>query len=961
MASFGVANGHSGGSGLGGEDDDPLSLPNYSPVDHLNVLFPTSANVQRVGDIRDLAQLYGQSLESKLINGRRTSGSTGSSSIEAVSKTLEEVRSLTDQIDSLRTQAASTDQAITAMTLDIKKLDNTKANLIQSITVLKRLQMLTTAYNQLSSLVARRQYKEMSQTLPAVMELMAHFRQFRSISQIATLSKQVSDIQVRISDQIFDDFATVIEHKPGSRTVAGSAGVSGTGTPVLNGSSTGFSGSGAGSGTGSATQTGAPASIVDISATLADACVVLDSLPGSTARDRLISWFCNVQLKEYRTIFRSSDEAGSLENISRRYSYLKRLLKTHSDEYARYFVPSWNVTEELCKRFCATTREDIQGLLSQVSSTQTNPKESDVQLLLNSLNETLEFEQYLEKKFKYMNPRPASSSSTSSSEPFKFANSVSIAFQPHLNIWIQFQDRALAQKFQEFRAVSRHSQSQGTRSQTGSDDNDQENKDDDDPTVLPSSADLFIFYRSVLTQTAKLSNREPLLQLSNLFGKWLTVYCSQILRSYIPDRLVTTDDIKTICLVITTADYCFNTTNQLEQKLVDQLDPEFKVGVDLEREKGMFLEVINLCIRNLVRKVEAGCEFAWREMANTNWSKVETVGDQSSYVADLTSNIERDTLAILECMKKETHARMLCDKIVEAVTGDFLQSVVRCRPISEVSAEQMLLDLYVLKGCFLKLPTLAQKQHDHGSMDINGTDKSSTGIHNNDSGTTNGLTTGSETSTVSSAYTRHVTKSLSRVETILKVILTQVNPAEGLVQNYFYLVGDKSQQNFAKILELKGITRGGQTRFLEMFNAHLKAHDNLVDESPILSSLQLNPLVGKGTVVGGSRVSSASHINIGIGGLGGAAGIMGSGSGINLVGSNNSSNNNSGSSSGNPFQNGSHLFDTKGPSILSKEGFERFTHGAEAPVNKLNENFRNFGRLFRRDGSGSPLGNRNNH
>ena len=98
-------------------------------------------------------------------------------------------------------------------------------------------------------------------------------------------------------------------------------------------------------------------------------------------------------LREYRTIFKSTDEAGSLENVSRRYAYFKRILKTHLESNSKYFAPSWQVTDELCKGFCTTTRDDIKILLSQ------SGRNTDVQLLLKALQETLEFEQYLEKRF----------------------------------------------------------------------------------------------------------------------------------------------------------------------------------------------------------------------------------------------------------------------------------------------------------------------------------------------------------------------------------------------------------------------------------------------------------------------------------------------------------------------------------------------------------------------------------
>ena len=39
-----------------------------------------------------------------------------------------------------------------------------------------------------------------------------------------------------------------------------------------------------------------------------------------------------MKLKEYSRIFRPSDEAGQLDNISRRFAFFRRLLQVHDQE-----------------------------------------------------------------------------------------------------------------------------------------------------------------------------------------------------------------------------------------------------------------------------------------------------------------------------------------------------------------------------------------------------------------------------------------------------------------------------------------------------------------------------------------------------------------------------------------------------------------------------------------------------
>ena len=157
-----------------------------------------------------------------------------------------------------------TEQTITDMTADIKRLDSTKRNLTLSMTALKRLQMLTTAYEQLRSLSKSRQYRECAQLLQAVIQLVAHFKSYRSIDQIATLSRNVADVQGELLEQVCEDFEVTF----------------------------------------------AKGDVAQKKAMLAEACLVIDAL-GDHARTRLINWYCNTQLREYRQVFRGNDEVSA--------------------------------------------------------------------------------------------------------------------------------------------------------------------------------------------------------------------------------------------------------------------------------------------------------------------------------------------------------------------------------------------------------------------------------------------------------------------------------------------------------------------------------------------------------------------------------------------------------------------------------------------------------------------------
>ena len=88
---------------------------------------------------------------------------------------------------------------------------------------------------------------------------------------------------------------------------------------------------------------------------IADACAVIDVL-GIDVRIQLIERYVALELKEYRRIFRASDEAGHLDNIARRFAWFRRLLTSHETEAGRVFPAEWQVGWWLFSKFVSITR-----------------------------------------------------------------------------------------------------------------------------------------------------------------------------------------------------------------------------------------------------------------------------------------------------------------------------------------------------------------------------------------------------------------------------------------------------------------------------------------------------------------------------------------------------------------------------------------------------------------------------
>jgi hypothetical protein len=185
--------------------------------------------------------------------------------------------------------------------------------------------------------------------------------------------------------------------------------------------------------------------------------------------------------------------------------------------------------------------------------------------------------------------------------------------------------------------------------------------------VLPSASDLFIFYKKCLVQCVSLSTGPALLDLTELFRRYLREYSSKILspslpkvtssssgtkltltlrKETTPDNSLSREDLATTCVLLCTADYCLDTTSQLETKLKEKIDSSLVGKVDFSQEQENFHSLISSCTQLLVQDMENACTVAFSAMVKVPWQALEAVGDQSAYVSSIVAHV-RSTIPLI--------------------------------------------------------------------------------------------------------------------------------------------------------------------------------------------------------------------------------------------------------------------------------------------------------------------------
>lgn len=780
---------------------DPLDRADFNAVEYINTLFPTEQSLANIDEVVNKIRLKIRRLDDNIrtvVRGQTNVGQDGRQALEEAQKAIQQ---LFGKIKDIKDKADKSEQMVKEITRDIKQLDHAKRHLTTSITTLNHLHMLAGGVDSLEAMTRRRQYGEVANLLQGVMNVLEHFHKYMGIPQIRQLSERVKAAQTELGQQILADFEEAFPSQ-------------GTKRP------------------------GGPSNV------LRDACLVANILD-PRIKQEIIKKFIKQHLSEYLVLFQENQDVAWLDKIDRRYAWIKRQLVDYEEKYGRMFPREWYMTERIAVEFCHVTRTELAKIM------RTRAKEIEVKLLLFAIQRTTNFEGILAKRFsgctltdgalKKLESPPASTNPFLEDEPTPemeeltmdkgdleqpkkpkapdnpFHGIVSKCFEPHLYVYIESQDKNLGELIDRFVADFK---AQGPPKPNT----------DEGGAVLPSCADLFVYYKKCMVQCSQLSTGEPMIALSTIFQKYLREYAWKILSGNLPKTTsssggltissllkekegsevakFTLEELCLICSILSTAEYCLATTQQLEEKLKEKVDVSLTERINLTGEMDTFSTVISNSIQLLVQDLDAACDPALTAMSKMQWQNVEHVGDQSPYVTSVILHIKQNVPIIRDNLAStRKYFTQFCIKFANSFIPKFITHLFKCKPISMVGAEQLLLDTHSLKMVLLDLPSI-------GSQVVR---------------------------KAPASYTKIVVKGMTRAEMILKVVMAPHEPSVVFVDNYIKLLTDCNTETFQKILDMKGLKRSEQSSMLELFRQRLPTPPAGPEGSSSLSLLAPTP------------------------------------------------------------------------------------------------------------------------
>jgi hypothetical protein len=280
------------------------------------------------------------------------------------------------------------------------------------------------------------------------------------------------------------------------------------------------------------------------------------------------------------------------------------------------FPPNWEVSECIAVEFCKITRKELAKVMTN------RALELNVNLILPAISKSAAFEKLLSQRFtgitlkENQNDLKLTTDKNTIPKTNPFAGQITQCFETHLNIYVEAQDKNLSKLIDQF--VEEHQKLSKLEAITSE--------------VFVSSGKLFTQYKNCLVQCVSLSNKQPLVLLSTTFQKYLREYAHRVLQSNLPRvgalssivslsttitnaantpggvlsaassaagllqsflkegeaKIFTKSELCQVCNILLTANYCLETTQQLEKKLQEKVEQTLVDKINMNAELDIF-------------------------------------------------------------------------------------------------------------------------------------------------------------------------------------------------------------------------------------------------------------------------------------------------------------------------------------------------------------------------------------
>ena len=708
--------------------DCPFDDPEFDPMVFVNEMFCDEGSLGKLDAYVDELDASIDQTSSELISTVREQAVSSTQAETNLAEAQNSIQDLFKKVEDIRRMAEESESMVVEICTEISSLDNAKKNLNDSITTLKMIKEVATTLDEL---------RETIDNEPPDLSIASEC----IVQAGETLEKYFSNhIHVQRVKELTDNLSRekVICAKHATQV-------------LLN---------------------------IDIMAMentsheVMDAASVIDAC-GLETRANTVKQMVAANMSKYKAAFSPGADEAKLEKMERRFAWFRRLLKCYEDHLSGHIPSCWFVPQELSVEFCLATRKDVEQQLQSNTGTQ-------MDILVKIIQKTMEFEktittrmiqhqgeatrnyqgndpQSVTQKWKARLGGNSSSEVTPlppSAKKYKYDGFITGCFDGFMEDYVKHEDTKMEV------AIKAH---------LDADFNGNFNFLEPASDTLPSSLHIFKYLKDSLDRCQQFCKEDTLVKMHTMWSRNLCTYANKLVEIMKKEEITLESSAK-ICVLVNTSDWCKENCSQLVAKLPDSTE----IRDNEEKTVDLFGSIMGDGAIFLVEALYKMIAPFINEMTNTNWSQVEEVGDQSTYIVNISEIMQSHFEGQLSSLRPNL-LRYLKDKFTTVLAGRYIAAFYKIKKPTPIACQQLQINLQVLKNVCGQL---------------------SGGPCN----------------------TKLLDRSFGRGVGILKFLSSQEIASSGtsLAQCYLEVVSsDRSVADFVKLLEIKGIPTKEQKHLID--------------------------------------------------------------------------------------------------------------------------------------------------
>ncbi|CAD2096557.1 vacuolar protein sorting-associated protein 53, putative [Plasmodium vinckei] len=230
--------------------------------------------------------------------------------------------------------------------------------------------------------------------------------------------------------------------------------------------------------------------------------------------------------------------------------------------------------------------------------------------------------------------------------------------------------------------------------------------------IYKSAYKIFYLYKSYINMISQFSNCKTLFDFFTFFKSLLTKY-SEELNSRVIDKIIPQNKINNLFLIskiINTCYYVEQTMGEAYENLIHIISPLFIEKINFKEQDKLFLNIKTKCIKIIISFMNDQIDKIIRTSI-INIYDITQLKKISPYIINLKNFLQKYFL-FFNYIFNETHLIYLLEKTTALIIDIFFQTIFSLSSITNVTAQQLLLDCSAIKKILYRIPNVLTNLED---------------------------------------------------------------------------------------------------------------------------------------------------------------------------------------------------------------------------------------------------------